>query len=92
VCALRLVGAAPTLALPAIGNELRFHRLLNESKCLPIKPSLLLAVCDVVGASKKDTSNMAEGQWVSAGMSMTKHWLHPYLNGDAPSNGLRVRT
>ena len=30
------------------------------------------------------TPNTAEGRWVSAGVSTTKHWLHPYLNGDAP--------
>ena len=79
----RLVGAKPTPVPPAIGHELRSHRLLNESKCLPIKPPLLLAVCDVVSAPEKNTGNMAEGHWVSAGMSMTKHWLHPYPNGDA---------
>jgi hypothetical protein len=57
---------------------------LDESKCLPIEPAFLLAVCNAVAASEKDTGNMAEGHWVSAGMSMVKHWLHPYLNGDAP--------
>ena len=91
MCAGRLIGAAPALALPAIGHELRFHRLLDESKCLPIQPSLLLAVCDFVRASEKDASNMAEGHWVSAGVSMTKHWLHPYLVVMRPSNGPGVR-
>jgi len=65
---------------------------LNESKCLPIKPPLLLAVCDVVSAPEKNTGNMAEGHWVSAGMSITKHWLHPYLVVMRPSNGPGVRT
>ena len=38
-CAGRLVAAASTLALPAIGRELRPYRLLNKSKCLPVMPS-----------------------------------------------------
>jgi len=74
--------------MPAIGDKLRSHRLLNKSKCLPIQPSLLLAVCNVVSASEKDASYMAEGHWVSARMSMTTQWLHPYLVVMRPSNGL----
>ena len=46
---------------------------------MPIKPSFLLAVCNAVGTSEKYASNMPEGHWVSGGMSMMKHWLHPYL-------------
>ena len=53
---------------------------------MPIKPSLLLAVCNAVGASEKDASNVVEGHWVSARIPMTKHWLHPYLVM-RPSNG-----
>ena len=89
MCALRLVGAAPTVALPAIGHELRSHRLLDESKCLPIKPSLLLAVCNVVSASEKNTGNVAEGHWISTRTPMTKHWLHPYLVVMRPRTVLR---
>jgi hypothetical protein len=63
---------------------LRSHRLLDESKCLPIKPSFLLSVSNALSVPEKDASNTAESDWVSAGMSMTKHWLHPYPNGDAP--------
>jgi hypothetical protein len=43
---------------------------------------LLLSVFNAVSASEKDASYMAEGHWISAGMSMPKDWLHPYLNGD----------
>jgi hypothetical protein len=46
----------------------------------------LLAVCNAVSASEKDASNIAEGHWVSAGMSMMKHWLHPYPVVMRPSN------
>jgi hypothetical protein len=53
---------------------------------LPIKPSFLLAVCHAVGTSEKYASNMPEGHWVSGGMSMMKHWLHPYLVVVRPSN------
>jgi hypothetical protein len=52
----------------------------------------LLAVCNAVGTSEKYASNMPEGHWVSAGMSMMKHWLHPYLVVMRPSNGSGVRT
>jgi hypothetical protein len=55
---------------------------------LPIKPSFLLAVCNAVGTSEKYASNMPEGHWVSAGMSMMKHWLHPYLVVMRPSSVL----
>jgi hypothetical protein len=47
----------------------------------------LLAVCNAVGTSEKYASNMPEGHWLSAGMSMMKHWLHPYLVVMRPSNG-----
>jgi hypothetical protein len=57
---------------------------LDQSKCLLIKPSFLLAVLNALGAPEKDPSNMAEDHWVSAGGLVTKHWLHPYLSGDAP--------
>jgi hypothetical protein len=59
---------------------------LNKSKCLPIKHSLLLAVCNAISASEKDASNAAEDYWVSAGILVTKHWLHPYLVVMRPSN------
>jgi hypothetical protein len=67
-----------------MGRELRAYRLLNKSKCLPVKPSFLLAVSDAVSASEIDTSKMAEGHWVSPRTPTTEHWLHPYLVGDAP--------
>jgi hypothetical protein len=51
VCAASLIGAAATLAVLAIGRKLQLHRYLNQSESLPIKPSLLLAVCNVVSAS-----------------------------------------
>jgi len=76
--------AASTLALPAIGRELRPYRLLNKSKCLPVMPSFLLPVSNAVSACEKDTSNTAEGHWVSTRTPTTKHWLHPYPVGDAP--------
>jgi hypothetical protein len=63
--------------LPAIGGELRPYRLLDQGKRLPIKPSFLLAVSNAVSTSEKDTSNMAEGDWILARTPMTKHWLHP---------------
>jgi hypothetical protein len=62
---------------------------LDESKCLPIKPSLLLAVCNVVSASEKNTGNVAEGHWISTRTPMTKHWLHPYLVVMRPRTVLR---
>jgi hypothetical protein len=53
---------------------------------LPIKHSFLLAVCNAVGASEKDASNVAEGHWASAGFPMITHWLHPYPVVMRPSN------
>jgi hypothetical protein len=60
------------------------HRHLNQSEGLPIKHSFLLVVCNAVSTSEKDASNMAQDYRVSARFPITKHWLHPYLNGDAP--------
>ena len=51
----------------------------------------LLAVSNAISASEKDASNMAECHRALAGMSMTKHWLHPYLVVMRPSNGPAAR-
>ena len=59
---------------------------------MPADPAFfLLAVCNVVSASEKDTGNMAEGHWMSAGFPMVTHWLHPYLVVMRPSNEPGVR-
>ena len=57
---------------------------LEQEQMLAGHAFFLLAVSNAVGASEKDTSNTAEGHWVSARTPTTKHWLHPYLVGDAP--------
>jgi len=79
----RLTGRPATVALPAIPRKLQLHRHLNQSESLLIKPSLLFRVLNGFSASKKDASNVAEDYWVLTGIPGTKHWLHPYPNGDA---------
>ena len=79
----RLTGRPATVALPAIPRKLQLHRHLNQSESLLIKPSLLFRILNGFSASKKDASDVAEDYWVLAGIAVTKHWLHPYPNGDA---------